>query len=118
MSTDEIFNSMTRTAGDLAGVFEYDGATGYFYLYETTGNQGQRVVGVIRLMTTEPDFEQGDVEVRWDRSENNVGLFIRGRLWGAFDGITKTGFGGDYRPDGQAEIPKIMANSFEATREA
>lgn len=31
MTNEEMFDSSTRSKGDLAGVFEYDGETGYFY---------------------------------------------------------------------------------------
>jgi hypothetical protein len=44
MSAD-IFDSSVRSDGDLAGVFEYDGQTGYFYLYEVGGNAYNKVVG-------------------------------------------------------------------------
>ncbi len=114
MSVDQIFDSNVRSAGDLAGIFEYDDAAGYFYLYETSADQGHKVVGAIRLLTSIPDFEQGDVEVRWDGNERYVGFFIRGQLWAAFDGMTKARFGGDYRPDGQAEIPTEIINAYES----
>ncbi len=41
MTTEEIFDSCVREKGDLAGVFEYDGEAGYFYLYETKRGQGE-----------------------------------------------------------------------------
>jgi hypothetical protein len=33
---NEILKNTTRSAGDLAGVFEFDGDTSYFYLYNTS----------------------------------------------------------------------------------
>jgi hypothetical protein len=47
--TDEMFDSSIRSAGDLAGVFEYDGETGYFYLYDSVGSSNQRVLGAKRI---------------------------------------------------------------------
>lgn len=37
-----IFESATRSAGDLAGVFEHDDDTGYFYLYDLSRGEGQK----------------------------------------------------------------------------
>jgi hypothetical protein len=42
MSANEMFESASRANGDLAGVFEYDGETGYFYLYETKETRGKK----------------------------------------------------------------------------
>ena len=41
MDTD-IFDSSIRRAGNLAGVFEYDGENAYFYLYDETREDDQR----------------------------------------------------------------------------
>jgi hypothetical protein len=40
----EIFVSSVRSTGDLAGVFEYDGETGYFYLYRAKGASGKKIM--------------------------------------------------------------------------
>src|SRR5438552_3008968 len=102
MATDEMFESAVRSAGDHAGVFEYDGETGYFYLYQTKGAQGQKVLDAIRVMIGTAHFDESDVVVRWDAAERAVGLFIRGNLWAAFDATTGTKYGGDYQPSTQA----------------
>lgn len=95
--SDEIFDSSVRSAGDLAGVFEYDGETGYFYLYQTEGGKDHKVLGSIRVLSGEPDFGDVDIAIRWDPANRRVGLFIRGVLWAAFDDCRER-YGGNYRP--------------------
>ena len=112
MSSKEMFDSAVRSAGDLAGVFEYDGETGYFYLYETGGAQGHKVSGAIRVLVGDPDVDETDVSVRWDASETNVGLFIRGELYAVFDGDSKTRYGGEYRTDNRPQIPSHVRTLF------
>lgn len=110
---DEIFISATRSAGDQAGVFELEGGTGYFYLYETNGTERRKINAAIRVVVGKFDFREGDFNVRWDADENMVGLFIRGRLWAVFDAGTGAKFGGDYRHKHPADIPAGVANAFE-----
>jgi hypothetical protein len=87
MSGNEMFVSALRSAGDEAGVFEYDGETGYFYLYATKCKENE-VLGAICVVIGVPDFGEIDVAIRWNAEQSKVGLFIRGRLWAAFDGVT------------------------------
>jgi hypothetical protein len=101
---DEMFDSSVRSKGDLVGVFEYDGETAYFYLYETGRECGHKVVGAIRIMSGDPDFEQADLVIHWDAGETKVGLFIRGELCAAFES-NGAKYGGDYRRGAQAQIP-------------
>jgi hypothetical protein len=112
MSVDQIFDSCVRSAGDLAGVFEYESGVGYFYLYDMTADKDRKIVGAIRVLTSTPDFDPENVGIRWDVHECNVGLFIRGQLWAAFDGRTRARFGGDYTVDVDAEIPTEIMNAF------
>jgi len=116
MSKKEIFNSLIRSWGDRAGVFEYDGETGYFYLCHTTEGRVQRISDAIHLFTGDPDFGEHDVNICWDRSERMVGVFIRGQLWAAFDTANGTKYGGNYRPGGQSNIPSEVYGSFELIR--
>lgn len=113
MSGDDTFKSSVRAAGDLAGVFEFEADAAYFYLYETTGAQGSKIVAAIRILSGTPDFASDDVEVRWDRGENIVGLLIRSQLWAAFDCRTNEKFGGDYRPGATASIPTPIVRAFD-----
>jgi hypothetical protein len=107
-----MLDSAVRSAGDLAGVFEYDGETSYFYLYEAGGAQGHKVSGAIRVLVGDPGFDETDVSVRWDASETNVGLFICGELYAAFDGDSRAGYGGEYRSDTPMQIPWHVRSSF------
>jgi hypothetical protein len=116
MSTREMFDSQLRSDGALAGVFEFDGRTGYFYLYKIEEPQGKRVLGAIRVLSGIPNFDQKDIAICWDDSESKVGLRIRGELWAAFDASTGAGYGGGYNECGQAEIPLHIAARFGSRR--
>jgi hypothetical protein len=92
--SSELFESCVRTKGDLAGVFEFDGDAGYFYLYDVSGAAGSRVLDSIRVLAASPDFTESEVGVRWDVAEVVVGLFIRDELRAAFDSLTGAKYGG------------------------
>ena len=113
MAADEMFESGARSTGDLAGVFEYDGEVGYFYLYELEGTEGQKVTASLQILSTEPDFAASDLVVRWDAGEDVVGLFIRGRLWAAFQAGSRAKYGGDYRADAEPRVPIEIGAAFE-----
>lgn len=110
MSSEEIFESCVRTAEDLAGVFEFDGETAYFYLYETSADQGQKILGAIHIFSGTPDFTAEDVSIRWDPTENKVGLFLRGLLWAVFDRKGRGKHGGNYKV-GSAPVLSEQAKS-------
>jgi hypothetical protein len=109
---EEMFESASRSAGDLAGVFEFDGETGYFYLYDTRAPDNTKVVNSIRMLAGLPDFSEMDVLIKWDCDERRVGLFIRDELWAAFDSISGAKFGGGYRTNSAPDIPTDVASSF------
>jgi|GEM_PF-774329 len=113
MANDEIFESAVRSIGDLAGVYEHDGETGYFYLYDTRNEGAQKVIGAIPVLSGTSDFQQKDVAVRWDCTESKVGLYIYGKLWAVFDGATGAKYGGHYRPHTSPEIPANITSAFE-----
>ena len=114
MATDEMFDSVLRSAGDFAGVFEFDGDVGYFYLYDTTQPEKNKILGAIRMFSGEaPDFKEDEVAICWDRTETKVGLRIKGDLWAAFDADSKIGYGGNYRAGGKAEIPSAIDVLFQ-----
>jgi hypothetical protein len=110
MATHELFDSSVRSTGDFAGVFEYDGDTGYFYLYETERGQGQKIHDAIHILSGEPDFGEMDVSIRWDSEERKVGLFIRNVLWAVFDGSAK--YGGSYQPGARPSLPSEVEEGF------
>src|SRR5262245_58932657 len=112
MATNEIFESCVRTAGDLAGAFEYDGDVGYFYLYETVATEGQKVLASIHVLSGDPAFTEADISVRWDSLQHRVGLFLKGVLWAAFDGRTRAKYGGNYMPNAGSTIPLDVAAGF------
>jgi hypothetical protein len=112
MIKNEMWESAVRSARDMAGVFEFDGDTGYFYLYRTSEEDGQKIKGSIHVVSGVPDFGQGDIGIRWTANEDAVGLFIRSELWAAFDSKTGAKFGGDYRPGSLPVIPSEVSHSF------
>ncbi len=114
MPTQDIFDSSVRSAGDLAGVFEYDGETGYFYLYKTTGNEGEKVLDSIHVVSGEADFSESDLSIRWDHEEQRVGLFIRDVLWAVFDVTRPAKYGGNYRRGSRPSLPPETEQGFGA----
>lgn len=111
---EDIFESVSRTAGDLAGVFEYDGETAYFYLFDIEADENTKVVGAIRMFVGAQDFSEADILIKWDIEEQKVGLFIRGKLWTVFECDTRKQFGGDYKPNETPNISQDVAKSFVA----
>jgi hypothetical protein len=101
----EIFADLVRSAGDLAGVFEYDGETGYFYLYRTNAVAGAKIIDALPVASRSTDFTREDISIRWDRSETKVALFIKSVMWAAFDGSSGQKFGGNYEANGKPQIP-------------
>jgi hypothetical protein len=112
MTKEEIFDSAIRSAGDRAGVFEYDGETGYFYLYDNNNAVGRKVIGSIRVLSGDADFTENDVAVRWDREERKVGLFIREVLWAVFDLCDGARYGGGYTPRSRPSLPREVESGF------
>jgi len=92
MST-EIFDSCVRSKGDLAGVFEHDGETGYFYLCRAKGDAVEAILDSIHVLSGKPSFGEMDILIRWDRQEEKVGLFIRRELWAVFDPTSQKSYG-------------------------
>ena len=108
----EVFESSVRSRGDLAGVFEYDGEEGYFFLFDLTKDKGKQGSGVISLNSATPDFKVSDVSIKWNQSEEIVGLYIRGSLWAAFDEQGRK-FGGDYGTQKTLGIPAKVIEQFK-----
>lgn len=114
MPNDEIFDSLVRSAGDRAGVFECDGETAYFYLYDMEQEEGGRVLAAIQVLSGVPDFEADDVTIRWDATDSKVGLLIRGRVWAVFDLDNDRSYGGGYAVDGVPTIPDEISRAISA----
>ena len=112
MAEIDLFESATSSTGDMAGVFEFDDDTGYFYLYDTGEAQGQKILGAIQVLVGSPDFQQDDIAIRWNASDSMVGLFVRDQLWAAFDVKNGAKYGGNYSASGSPEIPKEISRKF------
>lgn len=115
MDGSEIFTSSVRSAADLAGVFEYDGETGYFYLYDQRREESQKILDTIHIISARPDFDESDLQIVWDKTETYVALVIRGRVWAAFDTRTNAKYGGDYRPNQVPSVPTEIVRAFSQT---
>lgn len=109
---EEIFESEVRSSGDFAGVFEYDGETGFFYLYRTERDGSAQVIDAIRVCNGNPKFDADDVEIRWGSFEDFVGLFIKGIVWAAFDLQLHHKYGGNYAEMGRPEVPPAILQKF------
>ena len=102
---DEVFKSSTRSSGDFAGVFEFDGDTGYFYLYETGASKSNKIIDAIRICSDTPYFAESEIAIQWDVDERRVGLLINGLLWAVFDCSSREKFGADYKSNSASEVP-------------
>lgn len=85
LSYPGIFVSNVRCGGDLAGVFEQEGPSAHFYLYDLTRAEGRKVVRQLRIGYLPPDLQEKEVDVQWDDDQIMVALFIRKKLRAAFD---------------------------------
>jgi hypothetical protein len=66
----------------------------------------------IHIASGQRDFDQQDLEIRWDADERVVGLLIRGRPWAAFDASSGSAHGGDYSADGDPAVPLAIQASL------
>lgn len=108
--SEKVFEAADSPSGDFAGVFEYDGETGYFYLYAFAADGAkERVVDAIHVLTGVPDFSASQVRVVWSGNDR-VGLLIRDVLWAVFDRKRGLKYGGNYRPGGRpvSDLPDIQ----------
>ena|SRR5579864_405611 len=108
---NDICEGVLRPQGDLAGVFEYDGETSYFYLYEPDDPKGIGIKGHIHVTSRRPDFAAHDVAITWNRTASMVGLRIRGQLWAVLSAAGDK-YGGDYKPRGAPSIPASVLATF------
>jgi hypothetical protein len=109
---EEIFESAVRSNEDLAGVFEYDGEVAFFYLYDANATAKHKIMGAIRVATGDLNMAAEDVLVRWDSTEEHVGLWLKGDLRAAFAATTRTKFGGE----DASSIPEYVINLFDPLR--
>ena len=102
--SDDIFSETVRSSGDLAGVFEYDGETGYFYLCRLEDADDPKIIDSLPVVSGPIDFTENDVSILWDDTQTNVALFIRGTNWAVFDSVSNQKFGGNYKLGGGPAI--------------
>lgn len=100
-----IFESVIRSTGDIAGVFEFDGEAGYFYLYGINEADGKKVLDAISIASGIPDFEASDISIRWNVDEKLVSLRIKDDIWAVFDCESKRKYGGKYFPGTKPKLP-------------
>lgn len=111
---EEIFDSAVRSAGDLAGVFEFDGETCYFYLYQVNSPESSKVCDAIQITSGVPIFCQSDISIQWDVDEKMVGLIICGTIWAVFDCVEGEKFGGNFQVNTKPSIPiEVTARFFK-----
>lgn len=110
---NDLFESATRTCGDLAVVFECDRYGGYFYLFDLTKEKGQEARAVIEVSDRGVSLEKSDVAVGWNASEDIGGLCIHGRLWAAFDQYGRR-YGGSYGTQDAPGIPSDVISRFNS----
>jgi len=109
---DEIFESAARSAGDMTGVFEFDGDTSYFYLYELNSVRGNKILGAIQITSSPPKFAESDIAIEWCMDEEMVGFSVKGIIWAAFDCQNIEKFGGSYFEYGKPDIPAAVKEKF------
>ncbi|MES1180065.1 MAG: hypothetical protein ABUL43_02600 [Hyphomicrobium sp.] len=108
---NEIFESSVRSIGDLAGVFEYDGDNAYFFLFDLTKGKGRQASAVICVNSEKTDYCAADISIKWNRTEEIVGLYVHGTLAAAFDHQGRR-FGGDYGAQKAPTIPDQVIAQF------
>jgi len=108
---NSIFESSTRSSGDLVAVFECDQDGGYFYLFDVTKDEGQQARAVIEVSAASVEFHASDISVHWNASEESAGLFIGGNLWAAFDQLGRS-YGGNYEAQKSPRIPSEVVGRF------
>ena len=109
---EELFESAIRSSGDLAGVFEFDGETGYFYLYRLDAPEGNKVLDAIKVSVGRPAYSAADLAIEWSADNLLVCLKIAGRVCAVFDTEGPHKFGGAYMPGRDSEVPLVVLQRF------
>jgi hypothetical protein len=109
---EDLFESAIRSSGDLAGVFEFDGETGYFYLYRLNAPEGNKVLDAIKITVGRPPYSAADLTIEWSADDLLVCLKIAGRVCAVFDTQGPHKFGGTYVPGRDSEVPPAVLERF------
>ncbi len=89
----------------------YDGEEGYFFLFDLTKEKGKQCSGAISLNSASADLRVADISIKWNRSEEVVGLYVGGDLWAAFDQQGRK-FTGNYSTREARDISDIVIEQF------
>ena len=106
----ELFESSVRSTGELAGVFEHDGETGYFYLFAT--GEPLKILGAVHVISGPCVLEASDVEIRW--AGDVVALFIAGKVWAVFEASTGAVYAGNYAAGIAPMLPARVSTALFA----
>lgn len=112
MTDGDIFESSVRSTGDKAGVLEYDGETGYFYLYDLQGKEGSKVMGAIRVTVGCASLALINVAISWSANEDFVGLFLDGAISAVFNASSHQQYGGYSISGTRLVIPESILREF------
>ncbi len=85
----EIFLENVRSHEDIAGVYEFDGTSGYFYLHKL---EPSKVIAALEIHRSEPTAE--DLALKWDVPERLISLWEKGERKAVYDCETGAIFGG------------------------
>jgi hypothetical protein len=102
---DEYFDSSMRPSGDIAGVFEFDGETGYFYLYEMSSDGENKIKGALNIHIDNVTFAPSDVLINWSSDWNITYLKISNKVYAVFDCRSGIGYSGNISTGVEAVIP-------------
>lgn len=99
--------------GDLAGVFEDDGETGYLYLYE---ENGRGIISHLHIYnrSSELDVGEDDVAVVWSTTGSKCGVIIGDGMRGIIDLESHQQMTTDFvSPDSPAISDPLWLSDFE-----
>ena len=68
----------------------------------------------MRIANGTPNFTEQDIAIRWDSTEQAVGLLIREQLCAVFDLQTEANYGGNYSSISMPEIPAPIIDAFRS----
>jgi hypothetical protein len=98
----EMFRS--ASFGDFAGVFEYDGETGYLYLFDNGRAADRRIVGPFTFSRELLISRSPESRCVGTTKDCELACSFVVDSWAEFDAVRGVGFGGDYKPGGTPKL--------------